>query len=113
MPGGKPVIDVPELTPRSPERVDGPVLVTVEPPSTAKCSAVPRGTMPASAPVAAQAMMPARTKALRFVRVIPAKRLQPMIAVKMAVSRKWPGESPGEADLQPAQQDRATGASGF
>ncbi len=42
VPGGKPVIAVPGLTPRSPVSVVGPVLVTVEPPSTAKLSAVPR-----------------------------------------------------------------------
>jgi hypothetical protein len=43
-PGGKPVTDVPGLTPRSPETVDGPVLVTVEPAITANELAVPRPT---------------------------------------------------------------------
>src|SRR4051812_524037 len=41
MPGGKPVTAVPGLTPRSPVMTLGPVLVTVEPPSTAKLCAVP------------------------------------------------------------------------
>jgi hypothetical protein len=41
-PGGKPVIAVPGLTPRSPTISVGPVLVTVEAPKTAKLSAVPR-----------------------------------------------------------------------
>jgi hypothetical protein len=43
-PGGNPVIAVPGLTPRSPAMFDGPVLVTVEPASTAKLAAVPSGT---------------------------------------------------------------------
>lgn len=43
IPGGKPVIAVPGLTPRLPLlRVVGPVLVTAEPPSTRKLCAVPR-----------------------------------------------------------------------
>lgn len=41
-PGGKPVIDVPGETPRSPEITVGPVLVTVEEARTAKLSATPR-----------------------------------------------------------------------
>src|SRR5664279_3733552 len=40
-PGGKPVTAVPGLSPRSPLMVLGPVLVTVDPPSTAKLAAVP------------------------------------------------------------------------
>jgi hypothetical protein len=43
-PGGKPVIAVPGLTPRSPEMVEGPVLVTVVPANTAKDAAVPKPT---------------------------------------------------------------------
>ncbi len=41
VPGGKPVIAVPGLTPRSPTRTVGPVFVTVVAPSTAKLPAVP------------------------------------------------------------------------
>jgi len=44
VPGGNPVIAVPGLTPRSPLIVLGPVLVTVDPASTAKLAAVPRPT---------------------------------------------------------------------
>jgi hypothetical protein len=44
VPGGKPVTALPGLTPRSPEMIDGPVLVTVEPASTAKDDAVPNPT---------------------------------------------------------------------
>src|ERR1700753_2149326 len=40
--GGNPVTDVPGLTPRSPLMIDEPVLVTAEPPRTAKLLAVPR-----------------------------------------------------------------------
>src|ERR1700730_8301618 len=43
LPGGKPVIDVPGLTPTSPVMTVGPVLVTVEAPKTAKLFAEPRG----------------------------------------------------------------------
>src|ERR1700712_4213305 len=42
MPGGNPVTAVPGLRPRLPSRTVGPVLVTVEPASTAKFAAVPR-----------------------------------------------------------------------
>ena len=48
-PGGNPVTAVPGLTPRSPLIDEGPVLVTVEPASTAKLEAVPRPTAVASA----------------------------------------------------------------
>ncbi len=48
-PGGKPVTAVPGLTPRSPEMTDGPVLVTVEPASTAKDVAVPKPTVDGAA----------------------------------------------------------------
>src|SRR3972149_7682067 len=41
LPGGKPVIALPGLTPRSPKIVVGPVLVTVWPPRTAKLAAEP------------------------------------------------------------------------
>src|SRR5689334_18549860 len=41
MPGGKPVTALPGLTPRSPPRTVGPVLVTVEPASTENDAAVP------------------------------------------------------------------------
>src|SRR3990172_9214042 len=41
LPGGKPVIALPGLTPRSPKMVVGPVLVTVWPPRTAKLAAEP------------------------------------------------------------------------
>ncbi len=41
IPGGKPVIEEPGQTPRSPLTTDEPVLVTVEPPRTAKLAAVP------------------------------------------------------------------------
>jgi hypothetical protein len=44
VPGGKPVTAVPGLTPRSPETVVGPVLVTAWPANTAKDAAVPRPT---------------------------------------------------------------------
>src|SRR5665648_1257490 len=44
VPGGKPVTEVPGLTPRSPEMIEGPVLVTVVPASTAKDVAVPNPT---------------------------------------------------------------------
>src|SRR3954465_12057355 len=50
MPGGKPVTAVPGLTPRSPVMTLGPVLVTVEPPSTAKLCAVPRDGAGGAAP---------------------------------------------------------------
>ena len=43
-PGGKPVTAVPGLTPTSPVMIDGPVLVTVEPASTANGVAVPNPT---------------------------------------------------------------------
>lgn len=43
-PGGKPVTAVPGLTPRFPEMIDGPVLVTVVPANTAKDVAVPNPT---------------------------------------------------------------------
>jgi hypothetical protein len=43
-PGGKPVTALPGLTPRSPEMIEGPVLVTVEPANTAKDVAVPSPT---------------------------------------------------------------------
>ncbi len=43
------MIAVPGLTPRSPLITDGPVLVTVEPASTAKLPAVPSGTTVAAA----------------------------------------------------------------
>src|SRR4029079_715059 len=42
-PGGKPVTAVPGLRPRSPVTIVGPVLVTVEAPTTAKLDAPPRG----------------------------------------------------------------------
>src|ERR1700729_2902831 len=48
-PGGKPLIAVPGLTPRSPVTVVGPVLVTDWPPRTAKLSTVPSGTADAMA----------------------------------------------------------------
>lgn len=41
VPGGKPVTALPGLTPRSPFTTVGPVLVTVEAPSTAKLCAAP------------------------------------------------------------------------
>jgi hypothetical protein len=41
VPGGKPVIDVPEYKPKLPLRMRSPVLVTVEAPKTAKLLAVP------------------------------------------------------------------------
>jgi hypothetical protein len=44
VPGGNPVTAEPGLTPRSPFTTEGPVLVTVEPASTAKLLAVPRPT---------------------------------------------------------------------
>jgi hypothetical protein len=40
-PGGKPTIADPGLTPKFPETMVGPVLLTVEEPSTAKLDAVP------------------------------------------------------------------------
>ena len=43
-PGGKPLTAVPGLTPRSPEMIEGPVLVTVVPASTPKDVAVPNPT---------------------------------------------------------------------
>ena len=43
IPGGKPATAVPGLTPRSPLTTVGPVLVTVEPPRTAKLPAAPSG----------------------------------------------------------------------
>ena len=43
IPGGKPVIEVPGLTPKSPMTTDGPVLVTAAAPRTAKLVAVPSG----------------------------------------------------------------------
>src|ERR1700749_3770105 len=42
-PGGKPVMEMPGATPRSPPRTLGPVLVTVDAPRTAKGVAVPSG----------------------------------------------------------------------
>jgi hypothetical protein len=50
IPGGKPVIALPGLTPRSPLRMLGPVLVTVVPANTAKLLAVPRPTGATAAP---------------------------------------------------------------
>src|SRR3954463_8071934 len=50
MPGGKPVTAVPGLTPRSPVMTLDPVLVTVDPPSTAKLCAVPRDGAVCAAP---------------------------------------------------------------
>lgn len=44
VPGGKPVTALPGLTPRSPEMIEGPVLVTVVPANTAKGVAVPNPT---------------------------------------------------------------------
>ncbi|WP_016884815.1 hypothetical protein [Rhodococcus opacus] len=44
VPGGKPVTALPGLTPRSPEMIDGPVLVTVWPANIAKELAVPSPT---------------------------------------------------------------------
>jgi hypothetical protein len=41
IPGGKPTTALPGLTPRSPDTMVGPVLVTVLPPKTAKLAAVP------------------------------------------------------------------------
>jgi hypothetical protein len=41
LPGGKPVIEVPGNKPKFPVITDGPVLVTVEPPKTAKACDVP------------------------------------------------------------------------
>ncbi len=41
-PGGKPVTEEPGLAPRAPVMTEGPVMVTVDPPRTAKPSAVPR-----------------------------------------------------------------------
>jgi hypothetical protein len=49
VPGGKPVIAVPGLTPRSPPSVVAPVFVTVCPPRTEKLLAVPMGTAVAAA----------------------------------------------------------------
>src|SRR6476660_8013677 len=43
IPGGKPVTEVPGLRPRSPLMTVGPVLVTVEAPTTPKVEATPRG----------------------------------------------------------------------
>ena len=87
MPGGNPVTDVPALTPRFPEIVDGPVLVTVEPARTAKCSAVPSGAIPAWARAAAQARRPVSASAAYFDRVVRARRAEAVVAVKMAFSR--------------------------
>src|SRR3954463_3631784 len=62
-PGGKPVIEVPGLKPRSPVRTEAPVLVTVEPPRTAKLPAVPRPTGPGeAAPAGAPEKKPAMTR---------------------------------------------------
>jgi hypothetical protein len=61
IPGGKPVIAVPGLTPRSPESMLVPVLVTVEPPRTTKLPAVPRpGAVAAGGRADALFEMPAR-----------------------------------------------------
>jgi len=58
IPGGNPVTELPGLRPRSPVMVLGPVLVTVEPASTAKFPAVPRLT---AAGPAAYDLVPAIT----------------------------------------------------
>ncbi len=42
IPGGNPDIAVPGLNPRSPEMIEGPVFVTVDPPRTPNVAAVPR-----------------------------------------------------------------------
>lgn len=42
IPGGKPVTELPGLTPRSSPTVVSPVFVTADPPRTAKLCAVPR-----------------------------------------------------------------------
>ena len=51
-PGGKPVMEVPGLSPIFPEITDVPVLVTVEPASTAKEDAVPSPTVAVAAAAA-------------------------------------------------------------
>ena len=51
VPGGKPVIALPEATPTSPDTLVAPVLVTVEPARTEKLAAAPSdGEVPASGP---------------------------------------------------------------
>jgi hypothetical protein len=62
VPGGNPVIAVPGLTPRSPPKVLGPVLVTVCPPSTEYVPALPSPTV---APPALARAETGRTKATK------------------------------------------------
>jgi hypothetical protein len=61
-PGGKPVMEVPGLSPIFPEITDGPVLVIVEPASTAKDDAVPRPTVAVAAVAAGISKAPTVTQ---------------------------------------------------
>lgn len=75
------MIELPGLKPTSPEMTDGPVLVTVEPASTAKVEAVPR---PTPVPPAASAGAPRAT--------IPMNRRAIETSAKMPGSAQRAGE---------------------
>jgi hypothetical protein len=71
--GGKPVTAVPGLTPRSPVITLGPVLVTVEAPSTAKLWAIPSdGAVWAAAEWYVVALTSATSKAMDPILIDPA-----------------------------------------
>jgi len=79
IPGGKPTTALPGLTPRSPVMMLEPVLVTVEPPRTAKLCAVPSdgavwataGEEPKSSPT--NPTLATRLKQVRFILHLPLK----------------------------------------
>ena len=87
VPGGNPVTAVPGLTPRSPLMTVGPVLVTVEPASTAKLAAVRRLT---DGTAAAAGRMPTAT-AMRATRGRTRTRVQ-----RRLTSRRILGEGAGK-----------------
>ena len=69
------------------EKIAGPVLVTVEPPRTAKPAAAPISTVAASARMPAEATRAASTKALRFRGDVRSRRFGPTVAMDMMLSR--------------------------
>ena len=70
IPGGKPVTALPGLTPRSPVTMVGPVLVTVEPPKTAKLVATPSPGAVASRGRAQVFLAAAKSSATRINKVV-------------------------------------------
>src|SRR5687768_7694707 len=97
IPGGKPVTALPGLTPRLPVTTVGPVLVTVELPSTANDNAVPRpGSVAAVAPPPGKASPKNTTQAspIRIARLVHAERLLPRFAILTAFQPGFPGHRP-------------------